>query len=239
MGAASPLRQEDMNALRSSPFLSPAWVLHAFMRSCCGLDFFSSAPEVTESVPATSDTATTIASTVLMCPASLNVEAEAQPQGEPAAPIVQATSGSLALPQGGSRSLSGEHSNGRASSGDKVTPLAQLTPPGVRGYCPCDLKGACPTRWTRPSIVRRTGHHCAGLSHRRVKMYAPSERRITLKQCSHHARENEHDTSTQCNRWAGKRSVPRDGRGTDGDGESAARKVSAWLASELDPGRES
>src|SRR5215470_1557891 len=99
------------------------------------------------------------------------------------------------------------------------------------------LPGAA--RGTRPSIVRRTGHHCAELSHRRVKMYAPSERRITLKQWSHHARENEHDTSTQCNRWAGKRSVPRDGRGTDGDGESAARKVSAWLASELDAGRES
>src|SRR5215475_7397216 len=81
MGLASPLRQEDMNALRSSPFLSPAWVLHAFMRSCCGFDFFSSAPEATESLPATNDIATAIASTVLMSPSSLNVEAAAQPQG--------------------------------------------------------------------------------------------------------------------------------------------------------------
>src|SRR5215471_8199418 len=83
MGAASPppLRQVDMKALRSSPFLSPAWVLHAFMRSCCGLGFFSSAPEATESVPAISDIATAIASSVLMSPSSLNVEAAAQPQG--------------------------------------------------------------------------------------------------------------------------------------------------------------
>src|SRR5262244_3487415 len=70
MGMASPLplRQEDMNALRSSPFLSPAWALHAFMRSCCGFVFFSSAPEATESVPATRDIATIIASTVCMRP---------------------------------------------------------------------------------------------------------------------------------------------------------------------------
>src|SRR5215831_17277094 len=81
MGMASPLRQEDMNALRSSPFLSPAWALHVFMRSCCGLDFFSSAPEATDSVPATSDTATAIASTVLISPPSLNVEAAVQPRG--------------------------------------------------------------------------------------------------------------------------------------------------------------
>src|SRR5262245_55504104 len=93
MGVASPLRQEDMNALRSSPFLSPAWALHAFMRSCCGLGFFSSAAEATESVPATSDTATAIASSVLMSPSSASVEAAAQPQGEPAAPIVQAVFG--------------------------------------------------------------------------------------------------------------------------------------------------
>src|SRR5215469_13645318 len=55
MGVASPLplRREDMNALRSSPFLSPAWALHAFMRSCCGFAVFSSAAEATESVPAT------------------------------------------------------------------------------------------------------------------------------------------------------------------------------------------
>src|SRR5215813_14302276 len=95
MGVASPLRQEDMNALRSSPFLSPAWALHAFMRSCCGFDFFSSAPEATESVPATSDTATATASAVLMSPPSLSVEAAAQPWKRPAAPIVQAASGSL------------------------------------------------------------------------------------------------------------------------------------------------
>src|SRR5215475_11425330 len=29
------LRQVFMNALRSSPFLSPAWTLHAFIFSCC------------------------------------------------------------------------------------------------------------------------------------------------------------------------------------------------------------
>src|SRR5215467_9725519 len=103
MGMASPLplRQEDMNALRSSPFLSPAWALHAFMRSCCGFDFFSSAAEATESVPTTNDIATAIASTVLMSPPSLNVEAAAQPRERPAAPIVQAASGSLVLPPWG------------------------------------------------------------------------------------------------------------------------------------------
>src|SRR5215471_2907675 len=84
MGLESPLRQEDMNALRSSPFLSPAWVLHAFMRSCCGFGFFSSAAEATESVPATSDTATAIASSVLMSPPSLSVEPQRSPgRGQP------------------------------------------------------------------------------------------------------------------------------------------------------------
>src|SRR5262252_5430315 len=98
MGVASPLRQEDMNALRSSPFLSPAWALHAFMRSCCGFVFFSSAAGATESVPATSDTATAITSSVLMSPSLLSVEAAAQLQGETAAPVVQAASGSLVFP---------------------------------------------------------------------------------------------------------------------------------------------
>src|SRR5215469_1805599 len=37
MGLASPLRQEDMNALRSSPFLSPAWALHASCAPAAGL----------------------------------------------------------------------------------------------------------------------------------------------------------------------------------------------------------
>src|SRR5262252_4249921 len=84
MGVAAPLRQEDMNALRSSPFLSPAWALHAFMRSCCGFVFFSSAPEATESVPATSDTTIAIASTVLMSPPSLSVEPQRSPgRGQP------------------------------------------------------------------------------------------------------------------------------------------------------------
>src|SRR5215510_9903258 len=111
MGVASPLRQEDMNALRSSPFLSPAWALHAFMRSCCGFDFFSSAPEATESVPATSDTTIAIASTVLMSTPSLNVEAAVQPRGGASRADVQAASGSLVLPPWGqSRSPSGEHS---------------------------------------------------------------------------------------------------------------------------------
>src|SRR5215813_14272524 len=102
MGVASPLRQEDMNALRSSPFLSPAWALHAFMRSCCGLGFFSSAPGATESVPATSDTAIAIASTVLMSLLPRRVWGPQRSPGEgPAAPIVQAASGSLVLPPQG------------------------------------------------------------------------------------------------------------------------------------------
>src|SRR5262245_42932885 len=71
MPSPPPLRQVDMKALRSSPFLSPAWALHAFMRSCCGLAFFSSAAETSESVPAMSDIATIIASTVLMRPSLL------------------------------------------------------------------------------------------------------------------------------------------------------------------------
>src|SRR5215831_5283371 len=117
MGVASPLRQEDMNALRSSPFLSPAWVLHAFIRSCCGFVFFSSAAGATESVPATSDTAIAIASSVLMSPSSVIVEAAAQPHGEPAAPLVQAASGPLVFPPWrGPRSPSGKHSNEREST---------------------------------------------------------------------------------------------------------------------------
>src|SRR5690242_2096697 len=35
LGALPPLRQELMNFLRSSPFLSPACLLQAVMRSCC------------------------------------------------------------------------------------------------------------------------------------------------------------------------------------------------------------
>src|SRR5262249_11886016 len=59
---------------------------------------------------------------------SLNVEAAAQPQGEPAAPIVQAASGSLVFPPWGRpRSPSGEHSNGRAASRRGPPPLAGLT----------------------------------------------------------------------------------------------------------------
>jgi hypothetical protein len=42
-----------MKAFRSSPFLSPAWVLHAFMRSCWefAAGFFSSAADAMENAP--------------------------------------------------------------------------------------------------------------------------------------------------------------------------------------------
>jgi hypothetical protein len=49
--------------------------LHAFMRSCAGFAFLSSAAAAREKDPAARDTPTTIASTVLMCPSWLSVEA--------------------------------------------------------------------------------------------------------------------------------------------------------------------
>ncbi len=44
-----------MNALRSSPFFSPALVLQAFIFSCCGVSFLSSAASVVERVAAKSE----------------------------------------------------------------------------------------------------------------------------------------------------------------------------------------
>ena len=64
--AAPPSKHCDMNTFRSSPFLSPAWELHALMRSCCGFTSFSSAAEVGDQAPAASHTATATASTVFM-----------------------------------------------------------------------------------------------------------------------------------------------------------------------------
>src|SRR4030095_12272289 len=46
LGVADAFRHSDMNAFRSSPFLSPALVLHAVIFSCCGVRFSSAAMAV-------------------------------------------------------------------------------------------------------------------------------------------------------------------------------------------------
>src|SRR5262245_17887731 len=56
--AGAAFRHSDMKALRSSPFLSPASVLQAFIFSCCGVSFFSSAARPVEQRPIRSATAT-------------------------------------------------------------------------------------------------------------------------------------------------------------------------------------
>src|SRR5262245_3308967 len=65
--ASSPFKHFDMNALRSSPFMSPACALHAFIRSCCGFGFCSSAAKASEPAPVTNANVTRAARIVLIC----------------------------------------------------------------------------------------------------------------------------------------------------------------------------
>src|SRR5262249_17309959 len=68
MGAAGEpaFKHCEMNALRSSPFLSPASALHGFIFSCCGVSFFSSAARTVTQVPVRSATAESHARSVFM-----------------------------------------------------------------------------------------------------------------------------------------------------------------------------